>query len=246
MIPLGPREVHIHWVREDRVTDPALLAEYEAMLSPEEKARLPRFLLDWARHQFLLTRALARTTLSRYVEAAPEAWTFEPGPHGRPEIRAPQTRLCFNLTNTRGFVACAVAWDREIGVDVEDTDRPRAGLEVADRFFSPLEVAGLRATPEAMQRERFFAYWTLKESYIKARSMGLALPLWQFSFHLPEDVAACRPTRISFDPALDDDPASWQFELWRPTERHMVSLAIRRRGEPDLPVTLREVVPLGP
>ncbi|MFS8066749.1 MAG: hypothetical protein ACMG6S_10290, partial [Byssovorax sp.] len=71
---------------------------------------------------------------------------------------------------------------------------------------------------------------------------GLAIPLDQFSFQLSPG----RPIGIAFDPALEDDPASWQFEQLRPTPSHLVSLAIRRRDEADVRVVVRRVTPLLP
>jgi 4'-phosphopantetheinyl transferase len=101
-------------------------------------------------------------------------------------------------------------------------------------------VRALRALPEAEQDARFFTYWTLKESYIKARGMGLAIPLAHFSLHVPPE----SPLRISFDPRLDDDADAWQLASMRPSERHLLALAIRRKGEDDLTIVTKRVVPL--
>jgi 4'-phosphopantetheinyl transferase len=113
-------------------------------------------------------------------------------------------------------------------------------VAIADRYFSPHEVRALRALPPDRQRERFFEYWTLKESYIKARGMGLAIPLHQFSFHLDRGT----PVTISFDRELEDDPRAWQFDRYRPSERHLMASAIRRGVGPELRVELSETVPL--
>ena len=98
---------------------------------------------------------------------------------GKPTIAHPKdiAPLSFNLSHTERLIVCLVALDREVGVDAEDTERAGETVEVADRFFSPTEVAALRALPAQSRRRRFFQYWTLKEAYIKARGMGLSLPL---------------------------------------------------------------------
>ncbi len=231
------REAHLHWVAIDGPLDEARRAAYRALLNEDERARHERFLFEPKRDEFLVTRALVRTTLSRYADVEPRAWTFRANAWGRPEIDAPaeQARLRFNVSNTFGMVALLVADDREVGCDVEDVDRKGATIAIADRFFSEREVQDLHQVPEAGQRARFFDYWTLKESYIKARGMGLAIPLGDFSFLLEKN----RPITIAFAPALEDDPASWQFEQLRPDGRHVISVAIRRLGEPDLVVVAR-------
>ncbi len=112
---------------------------------------------------------------------------------------------------------------RDIGVDVEHTPRRTEALEIADRFFSPREVRDLRALPAGEQRSRFFDYWTLKESYIKARGLGLAIPLHRFSFVLPP---AAEP-RLLLDPSLGDDAARWRFWLRSPTAEHRLALCLQ-------------------
>lgn len=234
-------EAHLWYVLSDQVFDPTLLAAYRELLTPEELARNGRFVFEQGRREHLITRALVRTTLTRYQPAVdPRDWRFEIGPFGRPEIAAPivTPMLRFNLSHTHGLIVCLVAADREIGVDVEDTTRDSlAGLDIADRYFSPIEVAELRSLPTDAQPSRFFDYWTLKESYIKARGLGLQLPLDQFSLHLDSVAAPAQPIQISFGPGIADDPQTWQFSLGDLTPRHRLATAIRRRpDEPDLAI----------
>ena len=216
------------------------LAAYRALLSPDEHERMARFVFDRDRRAFLITRALVRTMLSRYAQVAPADWKFIANVHGRPEILerpagAPDLR--FNISHTDGLIACAVTIGREVGVDVEHINRHLAH-DVAGRFFAPDEVTDLRKLPDEEQRRVFFDYWTLKEAYIKARGFGLALPLGDFAFRLNPP----GPPAITFEPTLDDDPATWQFLQDWPTPHHRLGLAVRRDGN-DLPVRLRFVTP---
>jgi 4'-phosphopantetheinyl transferase len=240
-LALEPGDAHLWYVAPEKLTDPELLALYRAWLAPDERQRHSRYRFDKHRHEYLITRALVRWVLSRYAPVAPAEWQFDCNEHGRPHIRAPAVlpRLRFNLSNTQSLVACLVAEDLEIGVDVEEMDRSGETVAIADRFFSPTEVVDLRALPPERQRARFFEYWTLKESYIKAKGKGLAIPLEQFSFHLsPEG-----PVRISFDPRLGDDPGAWQFIQQRPTPRHQVAVALRRGSAPDHRLHTRWILP---
>jgi 4'-phosphopantetheinyl transferase len=108
--------------------------------------------------------------------------------------------------------------------------------QVPERFFSPQEVQDLRALPDEEQQMVFFDYWTLKESYIKARGLGLALPLRHFTFVRRPGLSPA----ICFAPELHDDPSSWQFAQFWATRDHRMAVAVRRVGE-DLPIDVDTV-----
>jgi 4'-phosphopantetheinyl transferase len=234
-------EVHLWVVEPERVTDPRLLEAYVALLDEGERARRLRFRFEKHQHQFLVSHALVRVTLSRYAPVPPQAWRFANNAYGRPDLSGSVLPgLRFNLSHTDGMAVCAVALDTDVGADVEDSGRQGQTVELADSFFSPSEVAALRALPPERQRERFFEYWTLKESYIKARGMGLSLPLDQFAFHLEPG----QPPRISFDPRLVDEPGSWRFVQLQLSERHPAAVAVRRAWSLPLSVRCQRTVPL--
>ena len=239
---LSQASAHLWYVFPETLTDAALLDAYYQLMCDEERAQHGRFRFEKGRHEYLVTRALVRTVLSRYVTVDPSTWRFEKNKYGKPSISDPRglPPLSFNLSNTTGLIACLVTLGREVGVDVEDMTRPGETVEVAEQFFSPTEVATLRALPVSAQRYRFFEYWTLKEAYIKARGMGLSLPLEQFSFHLEVG----QPVRIFFDSRLRDDPRSWQFTQFQPTLRHLMATAIRRGAEAPLSISLQLTLPL--
>lgn len=220
----------------------ALRQAYLELLLPDERARHDRYIFARDRLQYLATRALVRTVLSQYADVAPTAWRFATGERGKPYIVGPDPSLAlhFNLSNTRGLIVCAVSRaHRRLGCDTEDITRRTETVAIAEHYFSPLEVAALTALPESRHRERFFSYWTLKESYIKARGLGLALPLDQFSFLLDG-----RPEiGIAFDPRLADDPRRWRFDLRRLGARHFVALGVDTDGA-GLDVQVAGFVPL--
>jgi 4'-phosphopantetheinyl transferase len=248
-------QVDIWCAFSESITDPSLLERYHELLTDAERRQQSRFHFAHDRHRYLITRALVRTTLSRYADVAPESWTFVPNSYGRPAIgnEATQVRgISFNLSHSRGLVVLAVTRDQELGVDTEDMTRAPP-LEIADRFFAPAEVASLRAQPPECQPHRFFQYWTLKESYIKARGMGLSLPLDAFAFHFsPPD-----RVRLTIEPQLQDAPERWRFWQWwawssqasspEPAQRqHMLALCVERvAAEPPPRLVMKEIVPFG-
>jgi 4'-phosphopantetheinyl transferase len=210
----------------EEVVDPRALARCTGLLDEGERARSERFRFERHRNRFLVSHALVRTTLSRYAPVPPEAWRFREVGRGRPEVAAPAVgALRFNLSHTDRLAACGVSHRADVGVDVEAALRVTRHLAVAERFFSAREAAELRELPEDRQVDRFLDYWTLKESYIKARGLGLALPLDGFSFVLDGD----RP-RIEFEHDLDDSSDCWQFQLESPTPDHRLAVALRSPG----------------
>lgn len=222
---LPPDEVHVWRVEPEAINDPGLLEMYVGLLSPEEHEKQRRFHFEKHRRQYLVSHALVRLTLSRYAPVMPQAWTFVTNEYGCPRVeREENAWLRFNLSHTDGMAMVAVARALDVGVDVEDASRTGETVGIADRFFAPSEVQALRALEPSHQRERFFEYWTLKEAYIKARGMGLSLPLEQFAFELHPG----EPPRISFDPRLKDDPEAWQFVQRGTSKRHMAAVAVRR------------------
>jgi 4'-phosphopantetheinyl transferase len=226
----------------DDIADQGLVAEYESLMSDQERIRYKRYRFEKDRRLHLVARALVRTTLSRYADVEPMQWRFAANPYGRPEIEkgADIPPLRFNLAHTDGFVICGVALERDVGVDVENHERVAKTAGISKRFFSPLEYDDLSRLPREQRRERFFHYWTLKESFIKAHGLGLSLPLGRFSFHLSGRL----PLRVSFDPRLEDDPDQWQFWLMQPTSRHSMAVSLKKGSGPPGRLSMRKVVPL--
>ncbi len=192
------------------------------MLDDEERARAARFVFERDRHQFIAAHALLRILLQELAGGPAGAWRFTVGPHGKPSLHPDHRlgRLAFNISHTRGAVACAMTLDRDIGVDIEDLERPGRLLEIAHAYFAPAELIVLRSAPPAAQRGVFFRLWTLKEAYIKAHGDGLSLPLDRFAFSLS-------PPVIAFAPGFPDDPAVWQFSTLAPTTSHILAVGGR-------------------
>src|SRR5262245_60590630 len=118
--------VHIDLLQTGNAEALSRIDAYRALLTPDEHERMHRFVFERDQVSFLLTRALVRTTLSRYAAIAPCDWRFVANDYGRPEILerpAGVPDLRFNISHTDGLIACAVAVGREVGVDVENVGR---------------------------------------------------------------------------------------------------------------------------
>lgn len=227
---LGPGQAHVYYAWVAEALDASEHERLSALLSDEERARHARFHFEHDRHSYVMAHALTRSVLGSITGVAPRGLRFEVGPHGRPELSWPerQPALRFNLSHTRGMVACAVALAQDIGVDVEQVERRLDVHALARSVFSEEERADLEALPPEAQRGRFFELWTLKEAYIKAVGQGLALPLRSISLQL----APGRAPRIGFAPPVIDDATQWWFHVVQPRPTHTLAVAVRCDSEP--------------
>jgi 4'-phosphopantetheinyl transferase len=219
MIALLPGEIHLWLAFYDQLTDDRL-HRYRVLLDAAEQEQEPRFHFARDRRRYLATRVLVRTVLSRYAQVAPEEWVFSENAYGRPQVEGGDGTLSFNISHTHSLIVLGVTRGGALGVDVENILARKVSLQIADRCFAPDEVAALAAVPPQQQQYHFFEYWTFKESYIKARGMGLSLPLDKFSFHYPDDGKVA----IAIAPELGDDAARWQFWQFRPVSQYLVAV----------------------
>jgi 4'-phosphopantetheinyl transferase len=238
-LPSG--NIHLWLAYPDEIDDQALLLDYAQLLDDDENTRWHRFYFAKHRHQYLVTRALVRSTLTRYADIDPKEWRFAINHYGKPEIAnaLPGLPLRFNLTHTDGLVICAIVLADDIGVDCENVQKNHS-LAIAEHCFSTQEIQALKQLPENRQAQRFLEYWTLKEAYIKAKGMGLSLPLDQFSFRFREN----QRVEIHFDQHLDDHPEHWQFWQFNPSADHIAAVAVKSVPYKPFQLTMNTVVPL--
>lgn len=240
-------DLHLWFAFVDDIREPVVLDRYLSWLNPEEAKQQKRFYFEKDRHQYLITRACIRVLLSRYFlgetgeNMSPAAWRFVKNEYGRPNVDPQMGAFSprFNISHSKGVVMLGFTRAAELGVDVECVTRDGDMVKLADRFFSPIEVQELHSLPVDRQQDRFFDYWTLKESYIKARGMGLSIPLDHFSF-IP------RPGKkidIRIDPKQNDHPDRWQFKQWRLGPEHKAAVTLERGADNRFSVTMTSFVP---
>lgn len=240
MCSLSTGEVHLWLAYYDEIADARLHERYRNLLSQEERQQQARFHFVADRLGYLVTRALVRTVLSRYVDLDATCWRFSKNAYGRPDVVNPEAHnLSFNLSHTRHLIVLAVSRDRIVGVDVENIALKETPLALADRFFSFEEAAALARLPADLQQYRFFEYWTCKEAYIKARGMGLSIPLDKFSILFPD----APPGEIAIQREFADDSRDWRFCQVRPKPEYLIAICAERSGVPQA-LTVRNIVPL--
>lgn len=229
--------IHLYMCRMHWVDDDALLTRYHEMLDDGERERHARFRFDRDAKLFLISHALMRTALSDFANTDsnidPASWRFETNTYGKPEI-APgdgTPRMRFSLSHTHGLAVCAVTASEDIGVDAEAINRNTDVAALVPRILSPSEQIRFQLAAPDMRRSHFLSLWTLKEAFVKARGLGLNLPVEELSFFMNHGAI-----KFGCTTAAESSPQDWAFSLMQPAAEHCVSVAVRAAGgtAPDL------------
>ena len=199
-----------------------------AVLSEDERARAARFVFDVHRRRFIACRAWLRQQLGERLTRAPHDLRFEYGPVGKPSLSGGALR--FNVSHSDRYALLAVA-DAEIGVDIEQ-ERPLSDMDaLAERVFSAAERQALAQVPAGRKAEAFFAGWTRKEAYIKARGEGIGR-LAAIEVALTPD----EPPRLI---RVDDQPGElerWSIQALSPVQGFAAAVCVEGRGRLFSPV----------
>lgn len=168
-------------------------------LDEADQAQANRFRYPELRRRYVIAHGALRTILAGEGRAAAKL-RFIRNAWGKPAL-ADQGGPVFNLSHAQEVALCAIASSGEIGVDVE-AERPEGMVsrrELAKRFFSFDEYQILKKLEGEAFVSAFFQCWTRKEAYIKAKGLGLSLPLNQFTMQVDK-----QPKLITSDFCPDD------------------------------------------
>ena len=165
---------------------------YYAVLSDEERKRSARFGFERDRRRFVVAHGVLRDLLGRYVVSDAGRIRFVCNAFGKPELHSEfGSRIKFNLSHSADLALIAIARDADIGVDLECIEERRESnyADIAQSFFSAIEVDALSRVPSDLYVKAFFGCWTMKEAYVKACGEGLSIPLTSFSVPITTDPA---------------------------------------------------------
>lgn len=161
----------------------SLIPRMEELLSEEERTRAHRFHFEHDRLRFIAAHAQLRLILAAYLQTQPQTLLFGKNAYGKPCLEG-KAALRFNLSHSGSLGLLAVTSQQEVGVDIEILRQEVDRRNIAERFFAPGEVTALFSLPTEQQTIAFYACWTRKEAYIKARGKGLSIPLDAFEVSL--------------------------------------------------------------
>ncbi len=244
---LEPQQIDLWVTQPNAINNQTLLKRYSELMSKSELIKQQRYLQSGHRHDALITRAFIRSILSKYTSIAAHELEFKTGPKGKPELIQSNNNLQFNISHSQNFITVAVTLGQDIGVDVEDTQRQLDFSNLAKRNFSESENTALGLISQDKQKQRFFDYWTVKESYIKACGEGLSVPLDQFSVmlldhnvqnnHLPN-------VQLSFSKQRQDKTEDWNSWLLDGSQHHRIAISIHNKKRLNYKINYYKHTPL--
>lgn len=141
-------------------------------LTARDRAQADRLTGRARRTAHLAGRSALRALLAeRFPEAAAADIAY--GPTGRPHL-PDRPRLGVSVSHSGTAVAVCAAYDREVGIDVQQPPQ-----EIADpllRWCAPQGRGALLALPARVRAREFAWLWTVMEALGKAAGPGLAGP----------------------------------------------------------------------
>ena len=163
-------EVHV-WLVPLRVSD-LTLAECEALLSDDERARQARLIRADLGRKFAVARGRLRQILSRYVHADPSTLRFSCGKSGKPSLSLPVERALveFNVSHS-GDLALVVVSRDIVGVDLEEI-RELDYEAVGPKMLAVEDMALVSGAHAEKRAETFFQLWVRHEARLKDRNRG--------------------------------------------------------------------------
>lgn len=134
------------------------------VLTRSERVRERRIARADDARRWAASRAALRVLLGERLGLAPAEVEFSHNPHGKPAVEGGP---CFNLSHAGAVALIALAGERELGIDVERTDRRSHAV------LRALTESERDALGEAPAHVDLLRVWCRKEALAKATGGGL-------------------------------------------------------------------------
>jgi 4'-phosphopantetheinyl transferase len=204
------------------------VADFEAILAPDEIKRADRFRFERGRRRYVVKQALLRIILSEfYLDCRPVEIRFGTNRHGKPHLKRPfnGNRFFFNTSDSDELALFAFARNAMIGIDVECLRAVSDAAKIAAQTFCRAENLALHCLPPHQKQAAFFNCWTRKEAFIKALGKGLSYPLNRFEVSIAPGEAA-RLISIEDDFKEAD---KWSLASMLPMHGYIGALAVKMK-----------------
>jgi len=149
---------------------------YWRVLDADEQARAGKLNNPLLHKRYVEIHGRLRILLAEILNQPPEKIRIKKAEHGKPYL-ADYPELAFNLSHTADRVMIAIAWDCQLGVDIESCKPRHNLLGLVEKCFAEEEADYWIQLPESEKNQAFYRFWTRKEAFVKATGRGIVLGL---------------------------------------------------------------------
>jgi 4'-phosphopantetheinyl transferase len=220
MYNLKSNTVHVYHINTNTYKN------YTSLISEDEKKKASKFRFEIDQKTSIISRGALRLIASSYLKTSPEKIAFKYNEFGKPSFDM-DTNLKFNISHSGNIAVLGFVKDFEIGIDIENIKRDFDVLDIANNFFSELEVQSLLKLPKENQFEGFYRCWTRKESFIKAKAKGLSFPLDSFAVSMDSNEHA-KLLETKWDA---NEKNTWKLFSFSPKENYIGALSVKGNVE---------------
>ena len=200
--PLLKNELHIWTVSLEPGEE--FIEKCKSALSEGERNRIDWFSFPQVQNNYVISQGVLRSILAGYLNIEPSQIQLSKHAKGKPFVTN-DTSLFFNLSNSGKKAVFSFSRDNEVGIDLEMIRTLPDLEELIQKNFTPAESNYISKVAEE-KLKRFFQFWTIKESYLKAIGEGMRLTPDNLEFCIENDV-------IKYLGAKGfHDPADWLFK----------------------------------
>jgi 4'-phosphopantetheinyl transferase len=161
------------------------------LLAPDELQRARLFWFPADRRRYIVTRAILRSVLGKYLDLAPRSLSFVYNEFGKPSLgpSCNSSRVTFNVSHSGDYALLAFGMAIDVGVDLEQLHGDRNIEDLAKAVLPLSDYHLLMARPAGARNKAFLQSWTRREAVGKALGGGFATSSGRFEFQAAD---ACR------------------------------------------------------
>jgi 4'-phosphopantetheinyl transferase len=222
-------EVHIWTVSVHGIKEQ--LDHLKSLLTEEEIGKISFYKFEHKQHSYIATQALLRVLLSLYLDIKPMEVKMKSRSKGKPFLIHDRS-IFFNISNSDGLCVFAFSGDGEVGIDLERIRQMPDIEQLIQKNLTSREKEYVLKDPDK-KLKRFFRFWTIKESYLKAIGEGMRLTPDNLEFSVEKGKIRLRSVNYGFE------GADWQFKEFTRDGNYTGTLTYAPRG-----VKIREMMPI--
>lgn len=150
-------------------------------IAKDKQEKVRKFINRENALQMLVADILIRGIVCKKLRIKNNNIVFEINDYGKPFLRGIND-FQFNISHSGEWVLCAYD-NTPIGIDIEKVVKP-FDLNIAKCFFPEEEYRDILEKNKEERDRYFFALWTVKESYFKAKGTGLSELMKSITFKI--------------------------------------------------------------